>query len=103
MKVQVTIEQDYCPCSRYDHVPPCLSDEVVYEADIPDGLIGPISKPEVVVGPGYDVGWETLRPLEKRDMLLEDLWLEAERLVEEKHQTDELLAEMWRQNQMRHA
>jgi hypothetical protein len=88
MKVQVTIEQDYCP---FDHdCLGCCERDVTFEADIPDGLIGPISKPRCVgVSIGQDLEWEGIRPLEKRDMffmLLEDL-----------------TAEMWRQMHMRHA
>lgn len=79
MKVQVTIEQDYCPLP-HDCLG-CMTGEFTYEADVPDSLIGPISEPVVLDDPWTPMCWASIRPIVKRDMLLEDLWLEAERQV----------------------
>lgn len=82
MKVQVTIMQDYCPhpdMHPCDNV--CSTGEFTYEADVPDSLVGPISEP-VPIDEDFGRKWGDIRPVEKRDMLLEDLWLEAESKAE---------------------
>jgi hypothetical protein len=83
MKVQVTIEQDYCLCGgRIDHVACLNGQDFTYEADVPDSLIGPISEPVQVAPPSSvtSIPWASIQPPYKRDMLLEDLWLRAELL-----------------------